>query len=315
VTVWARNASSTVDTFDNPGATLSMSFAINLAASPTVSGVAPNSGPTGGGTNVTISGTNFVSGATVSFGGTAATNVTVASSTSITARTPAHAVGAVTVTVTNPDTQSGTLASGFTYTVQTQPSFIQAAAAVPSAATAVSVTFQSPQTAGDLNIVVVGWNDANSKVRSVRDSAGNVYTLAIGPTTGTDLRQSIYYAPKVRGGGNTMTVTFNRLTLPDIRILEYRSVSTLDVTAGASGSSVISSSGTAVTSSSNELIVGANTVATGVTGAGSGFTARIITWPNGDIAEDLVGPALGSYSATAPLSSAGPWVMQLVTFQ
>ena len=64
---------------------------------------------------MTITGTNFAAGATVTFGGTAATNVVVVSSTSITATTPAHAAGAVTVTVTNPGGQSGSLASGFTY--------------------------------------------------------------------------------------------------------------------------------------------------------------------------------------------------------
>ena len=38
------------------------------------------------------------------------------SATSLTATTPAHAVGAVTVVVTNPDTQSGTLPGGYTFT-------------------------------------------------------------------------------------------------------------------------------------------------------------------------------------------------------
>ncbi len=61
------------------------------------------------------SGTNFVSGATVSFGGTAATGVTVAGSTSITATVPAHAAGAVDVVVANPDGQSSKLANGYTY--------------------------------------------------------------------------------------------------------------------------------------------------------------------------------------------------------
>ena len=46
-------------------------------AAPTVSSISPTSGPTTGGTSVTITGTNFVSGATVAFGGTAATGVTV----------------------------------------------------------------------------------------------------------------------------------------------------------------------------------------------------------------------------------------------
>ncbi len=50
---------------------------------------------------MTITGTNFAAGATVKFGSTAATNVTVVNSTTITATTPAGSVGAVTVTVTN----------------------------------------------------------------------------------------------------------------------------------------------------------------------------------------------------------------------
>ena len=49
-------------------------------------------------------------------GGTSATSVAVVSGTSITAITPAHAAGAVSVQVTNTDAQSGTLTSGFTYT-------------------------------------------------------------------------------------------------------------------------------------------------------------------------------------------------------
>ena len=86
------------------------------APAPTVTSVSPNSGSTGGGTGVTITGTNFVSGATVKFGGTSATNVAVASSTSITAKTPGHTAGAVTVVVTNSDGQNGTLNNGYTYT-------------------------------------------------------------------------------------------------------------------------------------------------------------------------------------------------------
>src|SRR5205085_3895571 len=79
---------------------------------PSVSSIAPSSGPTAGGTSVTITGANFVSGATVQIGGAAATSVVFSNSTTITATTPAHAAGAVDVAVTNPDGQSGTLVSG-----------------------------------------------------------------------------------------------------------------------------------------------------------------------------------------------------------
>jgi hypothetical protein len=283
---------------------------------PIVSGVSPNSGPISGGTVVTITGSNFASGGTVTFGGVSATNVIVVSASSITATTPPHAAGAVTVSVSNPSSEVGALAAGFTYSPGVV-SFIQVAAATPqSSPTTVSVSYTSPQTVGDLNIVVVGWNNSTSVVQSITDSAGNAYSLAIGPTTGTSLRQSIYYAKSIIGGPNTVSVIFNQATAyPDIRILEYRGVTTLDVTAGASGNSNVSSSGSATTTSPNELIFGANTVWTLTSGAGSGFMSRIVTSPDGDIAEDRVVSAPGSYSATAPLTSAGPWVMQMVTFK
>ncbi len=103
----------------NPGGqsgTLTNGYVYAAAPGPSVSGITPISGPTAGGTAVTINGSNFVSGATVTIGGTAATAVTVSNSTTITATTPAHAAGAVSVVVTNPDAQSGTLTNGFTYT-------------------------------------------------------------------------------------------------------------------------------------------------------------------------------------------------------
>jgi hypothetical protein len=84
----------------------------------TVTSVVPNFGTVTGGTSVTINGTNFAAGATVTFGGTAATNVVVVNATKITAKTPAHAAGAANVTVTNTDTSSGTLVNGYMYQAQ-----------------------------------------------------------------------------------------------------------------------------------------------------------------------------------------------------
>jgi hypothetical protein len=104
---------------DNKSATLAQAFTFALPA-PTISGVAPSTGPTTGGTAVTITGTDFQTGATVMFGTRPATDVTVVSATSITARTPlgpATEQLAVDVVVTNPDSQSATSHPGFTYTV------------------------------------------------------------------------------------------------------------------------------------------------------------------------------------------------------
>ena len=254
----------------------------------------------------------------VSFGGSAASNVSSLNSTTLTATTPAHTAGAVNVTVTNPDGQSATLSNGFTYTAAPTPiSFVQVAAATPQTPTGtVAVTYPSLQTPGDLNIVVVGWNDTTATVQSVEDSAGNTYVLAIGPTTGTNLRQSIYYARNIVGDSSTVSVTFSQAAVyPDIRILEYSGVGALDVTAGASGLGTTSNSGPATTTTPNELIFAANTVSTDTRSAGTGFTSRIITYIDSDIAEDRIVSSAGTYSATALMGASGNWVMQMATFE
>lgn len=94
-----------------------LSNGYSYVASPAVTSLTPSAGPTTGGTALSITGTGFLTGATVSFGGTAATGVAVASSTSITATAPSHTAGTVDVVVTNPDGQSGKLAGGYAYSV------------------------------------------------------------------------------------------------------------------------------------------------------------------------------------------------------
>jgi hypothetical protein len=293
-------------------------------SAPTVSSVSPNSGSTHGGTSVTISGSNFASDTKVTFGSTVARNVAVVNSTSITATTPAHAAGAVNVTVSDSKGR-GVLRKGFTYTTSTVGiSFVQAASATPqSPMSSVQVSYPNAQTAGDLNLVVVGWNDTSATVQSVTDSLGNTYALAIGPSQGTGLTQSIYFAKKILSGSNTVTVTFSQAAaFPDIRILEYKGLNTtvpLDVTAGASGttgSNASVSSGAAATTSANELVFGAGITNGGFSTAGTSFTAELIT-ADGDIAEDKVVSATGRYSATANLGAFGSqnWVMQMVALK
>jgi hypothetical protein len=93
-------------------------FTYNVVVSPlapTVTGVSPKYGPPGGGTAVTITGTNFTGATAVDFGTAAVSSFTVVSDTSITTRAPAG-TGSVDVTVTNLDGQSATSAADlFTY--------------------------------------------------------------------------------------------------------------------------------------------------------------------------------------------------------
>src|SRR5213592_3647989 len=204
-------------------------------------------------------------------------------------------------------------------------SYVQGNSAVPQTSqTTVNVTFTAAQAAGDLNVVVVGWNDTTATVSSVADKSGNAYTLAVGPTAFTGvLSQSIYYAKNIKSAAaaaNIVTVTFSpAAAYPDIRILEYNGAdlnSPVDVTAANTGNSSTTNSGSATTTNATDLLLGASMVATFTTGPGTGFTSRLLTSPDGDIAEDRMVTATGSYSATtAALSPAGPWVMQMVAFR
>ena len=202
--------------------------------------------------------------------------------------------------------------------------FVQQSHAVPQKPRAtVTVTFTAAQGTGDLNVVVVGWNDTTARVGSVTDAMGNAYQLAIGPTQiAGALSQSIYYAKNIAAsaaGANKVTVVFDRpASYADIRVVEYAgidAVAPLDVAAGSSGTGTSSASGTAMTTNANDLLFGANTVKTRTAGAGAGYTSRVITTPDGDIAEDRVVTATGTYGATAPLAKPGSWVMQMVAFK
>ncbi len=88
---------------------------IPAVTAPTVASIVPARGFTVGATAVTVGGTGFQAGATLTIGGSAATDVVVVNATTITAKTPAHSAGVVNVVVTNPGPLAGTLVGGFTY--------------------------------------------------------------------------------------------------------------------------------------------------------------------------------------------------------
>jgi hypothetical protein len=87
------------------------------SAAPAVSGIAPASGPIGGGTSVTINGGNFGGATAVMFGSTPAASFTIESASEIIAVAPSGAAGAVGVTVATP---AGSSSAG------TQATFIYA---------------------------------------------------------------------------------------------------------------------------------------------------------------------------------------------
>ncbi len=201
------------------------------------------------------------------------------------------------------------------------PAFLQGAWAAPQTTqTAVSVTLQSPQSAGNLLVVFAGWNDTAATVSSVTDTRGDTFALAIGPTKRTTvLSQSVYYAKNVIGGANTVTVRFSRAAnFVDVRVLEYAGVDTvapLDTAAAASGSSGLADTGLFTTHAAGDLLVAGDMVMTGSPSAGSGYATRLITNPDGDLAEDRVAGAAGMYNATAPVVGPNGWVIQVAAFK
>lgn len=88
--------------------------AIQINSGVTLTSVSPSSGSASGGTGITIMGTGLSNATALTFGGVAATSVNVVNSTTVTAVTPAHAVGAVNVVITTPG-GSATLTNGYTY--------------------------------------------------------------------------------------------------------------------------------------------------------------------------------------------------------
>jgi len=91
-------------------------YQVEIGAEPTpvvTSVTSPKGPPSPLTSNVTISGSNFDTGAQVKFGTTYATGVTVLNSTTITATTPALAIGTYDVAVEQPDGTSGSLTGGF----------------------------------------------------------------------------------------------------------------------------------------------------------------------------------------------------------
>ena len=199
------------------------------------------------------------------------------------------------------------------------PAYVQGASSPVTKAQTVTVTYPATQVAGDLNVVAIGWSDSTSQIRSVTDSQGNSYTLAVGPSVSPgNATQAIYYSPNIAAGANAVAVTFNAtVAAPDVRIAEYsgvNAVNPVDVVVGAAGSSVFPASGSVTTMNPNDLLVGTNYIAQVNVGPGPGYTQRMITdWS--DIVEDQTVSTTGAFAATTIQNPTGWWVMQLVAFK
>jgi hypothetical protein len=246
---------------------------------PTVSGVSPNNGPTTGGTAVTITGTNFASGATVIFGTVAATNVVVVSGTQITATTPPGSAGAVTVTVTV-NGQSGSLPNGFTYagtgggggvSTPTLVNFVSASNTLSSTlgtkgyntcATNTYCTYlAAPSLAGNLIGVDITASGTSGAI-SVTDDKSNSWTCLTPVTNSTTSNlETVCYAPNATAGTFAIYVAISSgPSKVSVRSFQYAGIATsnpVDVSTSASiaNNSTAVSAGSMTTTADGDLIL------------------------------------------------------------
>ncbi|MBI3756920.1 MAG: IPT/TIG domain-containing protein [Deltaproteobacteria bacterium] len=182
----------TVTNPDTQNGSLANAFIVTAPA-PVVSGVNPNTGAQGQTlASVVITGSNFQSGATCSVGaGITVTSCTFNSTTQLTANitiTGAASTGVHAVSVTNPDTQSGSLANAFTVTAASSPLPPSISAVSPGSGaqgqtlTGVVITgsdFQSGATCSfgaEITVTSCTFNSATQLTANV--------TIAAGATTG-----------------------------------------------------------------------------------------------------------------------------------
>jgi hypothetical protein len=202
------------------------------------------------------------------------------------------------------------------------PGFVQLNFVCPqSAETEATAIYTAAQTAGNTNILAIGWNSGSSNLTSVTDSMGNVYKVAVPTVHAPALSQAIYYASNIKAaapGENAVTVTFDVPTPPiDLRITEYRdlAVDGFDAGATAYGTGTNTDVGSVTTHSDSQLLFAAGMTWGSFATAGPDFTVRIITVPDADIVQDRFVTASGTYNVTAPLNYSEDWLLQVATFE
>ena len=208
VDVIVTNANGLSDTLKN---------GFEFIAHPVVTSINPTSGTELGGTSVTIAGSNFQSGAIVTFGDSSSTNVVVVSSNTITATTPVHPAGAVDVIVTNTNGLSDTLKNGFEFSAHPRVTSISPTSGTQlggASVTIVGSNFQSGTTvtlgdstatsvvvvssdlitaktpshpAGALDVIVTNPNGLSDTLKNGFEFIAHPRATSINPTSGTEL--------------------------------------------------------------------------------------------------------------------------------
>ena len=277
-------------------------------AAPTVSSVSPASGPVTGGTSVTVSGTGFASGATVDFGTAAASEVDVASPTSLTATSPAGTgtvdlkvttgggtsaasnadqfsytggPGAPTVTKVSPD--NGAAAGGTSVTI-TGTGFVSgatvdfgsAAATEVNVASPTSLTATSPPGGGAVAVTVS--TSGGSSTSTISSADQFVYTgvqiSVVASGAGATVPSSTMGVPEAQANISALSVAVNPVS-GDEAVLDRAKASVYLIAGKDEPSEYGLNDGQALTAGDAYLVAGKTTLATTLPASGDPATSAI----------------------------------------
>ena len=200
---------------------------------------------------------------------------------------------------------------------------VQHASEDAATTTSASLAFPSANTAGNWIGVCIRGGNSSSQVFTVTDSKGNTYRQAkqIG-FTASAVTLAIYYAENILSGANTVTVSMTVSGPLRFDILEYSGLATsssLDVTAGVTGTSTSPNSGNATTTANGDLLLGAIATTNSATfTVGTGYSADdfVPAEPNTKLlAEDQAQAAAGAASASASIDATDTWGAVLAAFK
>ena len=307
----------TVTNLDGQSATLPNGLLYQRAA-PTITKILPAVASANGGTVINITGTGFVTGATVAFGPNNATNVVFVSVTSLKATVPAstnNVEGNVSVFVTNPDTLSATLPEGLLYDLPPSLTSISPNEGLTTGGYKVTLTGQyfrcaAPCTTGP--VVLFGASPATSVIFNsnttltvtVPPHAGGVVTVKETNTDGLST---------TLGNGFTFSPVQVTQVNPGIGPLAGANIVTIQGSGFTSGSTVTfgttpATSVTFLSSTSLTAVVPAHTAGpvkvTVANSSGTGFLANGYKYSTSPIITSVTPPE-GSFAGGTTVTLAG----------
>jgi hypothetical protein len=332
--------SVTVTNPDTQSVTLTNGFTVTTAGAlppPTVFSVSPNTGALAQNlTSVVINGNSFQSGAACNFGaGINVNSCTFNSATQLTANISISSnagAGSRTVSVTNPDNQTGTLANAFSVTSTAAISVIQRATFSRQPTSGGTVTLTLPQATGPGHTLIVGVNLWPLDITSVTDGSGDTFTRGLTTsinhdTNGSATYSNFYYAKTTAGGTNALTLKFSGgSTYLMVAVAEVAGLdpsSPLDKSGNHESLTATTawSSAAVTTTAANEYLFSWAVTAAGnpfCTNPASGWMLESqINDSDGDTVciVDRIVSATGSYTSSVTASSAANYVMNIVTLK